>query len=507
MNILPEFLLHFADKIEAKWLMFNDLKNYKSAIHQKVQMDAIRKILKSEFFDAHYYRGTYQLKHLSDTGLAAYYLYIGFRQDHNPSAAFSGKGYYWLRPDVRKQDLNPLMHFIDYGCREGMKPYSVSELEALRINDDAIAEVEEMKKHGKVVLLLSHEMSLTGAPRALLNLAIILKKLGVESVFATLTPGDLEGEVERAGLKSRILMMSGMDKDSDFAEEIKRYISSFDMILFNTIVALPYVEYIKDLEITKACWIHDGSYGFSCSPYISQFANLFPLFDTIFVVGDYAKTIALSFSNYDIEMDNLIYGIDDHQRDERQHEEHEGVVMVLAGTVEERKGQDILLESLRLLKHDLLQQLRIYIIGKTINTSIYSALKDDKSGCLNILGVIPHEDVIKQFLQMDILLCPSLDDPMPIVCTEAMMLSKPVIVSDHTGTASFIHDEQNGYVVKAGNPQSLAAAITKAIHAKNKLLQMGRRARRIFEENFTNEMFENNVRKKILPLLSTEKSI
>lgn len=500
MNILPKFLLHLIDIVTAKYLINLKLRKYKTEINTKVRMSDIRLMLSSTYFDAKYYKTTYDIN-LEGISLAAHYTYIGFKHGHNPSSAFSNEGYYWLRPDVREHRMNPLLHYENYGFREGIKPISALDFEKMRITDIEIEEIKKIKEQKKVVLLLSHEMSLTGAPRALLNLAIILKKIGIEPVFATLFPGDLEVEVKRAGIKSKLLMMQSMNQDSAFSAEIKSYISSFDIILFNTIVALPLVENIKSLTLPKICWIHDGSYGFSCCPSSSRFASLYPLFDKIFVVGDYAKKIACSYGEKNIEMDILNYGIDDTRSEVHEQLGQDCVTMILAGTIEKRKGQDTLLDCLPLLSPEIIKQIKIYIIGGTIDTSIYYKLKNSKFNCLELLGIMPHKQVMKLFTKMDILLCPSLDDPMPIVCTEAMMLSKPIIVSDHTGTASFIHEGKNGYIVQAGDPKSLAEAITKAVEAKSELPSMGKRARKVFEDNFTNETFENNIKEKLLPFL------
>ena len=96
---------------------------------------------------------------------------------------------------------------------------------------------------------------------------------------------------------------------------------------------------------------------------------------------------------------------------------------------------------------------------------------------------------------------PSLDDPMPIVCTEAMMLSKPIIVSDHTGTASLIKEGESGFVVQAGNPQSLANAIKISVNNKEKLAAMGKQARTVFEQYFTNNIFRNQVKENVIRFL------
>lgn len=500
MNILPKFFSHLIDIVKAKCLINFRLRGYRDEIYSKVRMSDIKKIFSSTYFAAKYYKETYNLD-LNDLCLAAHYTYIGFKHGYNPSPFFSNDGYYCLRPDVRIHGINPLLHYLNDGFREGIKPITVSCFNEMRTSDPEIEEIKKIRKEKKIVLLLSHEMSLTGAPRALLNLAIILKRNGIEPVLATLFPGDLQAEVKRAGIIGKLLPMQCMNQDIAFSAKISEYISLFDLILFNTIVALPLVDNIKSLTIPKICWLHDGSYGFKGSPSSSRFASLYPLFDKIFVVGDYAKKIACSYGEKNIEMENLNYGIDDSHCEYQEQKEHDSVTMILAGSIEKRKGQDTLLDCLPLLGSDIIKQLKIYIIGGTIDTDIYCRLKNSKFNCLELLGVVPHEQVMSYFKKMDILLCPSLDDPMPIVCTEAMMLSKPIIVSDHTGTASFVDEGKNGYIVQAGVPESLAEAITKAVKAKSELPSMGKRARRVYEENFTNEIFEKNIKEKILSLL------
>ena len=177
------------------------------------------------------------------------------------------------------------------------------------------------------------------------------------------------------------------------------------------------------------------------------------------------------------------------------------VVMILAGSIEERKGQLVLLESLSLLSAEIMDQLEIYLIGSTLDENIETLLKESAYDCLKLMGVMQHNDLMALFEKMDILLCPSLDDPMPIVCTEAMMLSKPIIVSDCTGTASFINEGENGYIVKAGDAHSLALAIEKAVKSKILLPSLGEKARSVFDNNFTNEVFEQRIKEKLIPVI------
>lgn len=363
--------------------------------------------------------------------------------------------------------------------------------------------INEHRKHGKTILLMSHEMSLTGAPRALFNLALILKKNGFHVIFASSVHGPLEKiELVPSGIPFKLLSIPKTDSTYHISQSLKKYISSFDMILFNTIATIPLVEGIADVKIKKVCWIHEGSYGFKFSPYKSQFPILYRHFDKLFVVGDYARRIARSFGEKDIKMESLIYGIDDIPcSPQNKNIENEKVVMVLAGSIEERKGQQVLLDSLSLLSAEIIAQLDIYLIGNTLDKKIETLLRESAYDCLKLMGVMQHNHLLDLFKRMDILLCPSLDDPMPIVCTEAMMLSKPIIVSDCTGTASFINDGENGYIVKGGDAHSLALAIEKAVQSKKLLPALGEKARRVFESNFTNEAFEQRLKEKLIPVI------
>lgn len=371
------------------------------------------------------------------------------------------------------------------------------------ISEEELVCINEQRKHSKTILLFTHEMSLTGAPRALFNLSLVLKKNGFYVMIASLVPGPLEKEeLVPSGIPFILLNIPKIANTYCFSLNLKKYISSFDMILFNTIATLPIVEGIVDVNIKKVCWIHEGAYGFRCNPYKFQFPILYQQFDKLFVVGEYARGIACSYGEKKIIIENLIYGIDAIPYScQNGNRENKKVVMILAGSIEERKGQLVLLESLSLLSAEIMDQLEIYLIGSTLDKNIETLLKESAYDCLKLMGVMQHNDLMAFYEKMDILLCPSLDDPMPIVCTEAMMLSKPIIVSDCTGTASFINEGENGFIVKAGDAHSLALAIEKAVKSKNLLPSLGEKARSVFENNFTNEVFEQRIKEKLIPVI------
>ena len=93
------------------------------------------------------------------------------------------------------------------------------------------------------------------------------------------------------------------------------------------------------------------------------------------------------------------------------------------------------------------------------------------------------------YQKVDVIVCPSMEDPLPVVMTEGMMFYKPCIASDATGTAEFIADGENGFVVRAGDPIDLAEKMEWFINNKKNICTMGQAARRVYEENFRMENF------------------
>lgn len=187
----------------------------------------------------------------------------------------------------------------------------------------------------------------------------------------------------------------------------------------------------------------------------------------------------------------LLYGIPDvEMKVANKTLDNSKIKFLLPGTLSDRKGQLILLQALDFLSKKVREQIEIYIAGAAIEKKVEKAIKHCRYSCVKYVGELEHEQLLQLFANVDIALSPSLDDPMPIVCTEAMALEKGVIVSENTGTASFIENGKNGYKVPAGDPVALAEAIEKMVLYKEKLPILGKAARKIYDENFTMDILK-----------------
>lgn len=164
------------------------------------------------------------------------------------------------------------------------------------------------------------------------------------------------------------------------------------------------------------------------------------------------------------------------------------------GYIEWRKGQDILIDTLEQISDDDLDDSEFIFVGQD-SSVMAKGLKEriqDKD-YIKILGTVDRNKIHMLLEEVDVLICPSREDPMPTVCAEAMMHSVPCIVSDATGTSAYISDGFNGLVFKSEDIDALKGKILWCINHKDELAKMGDKARKVYEETFSIDVFERKL--------------
>jgi len=99
-------------------------------------------------------------------------------------------------------------------------------------------------------------------------------------------------------------------------------------------------------------------------------------------------------------------------------------------------------------------------------------------------GYVPPAERWNVLSSHDILILPSRWEGVPLVVIEAMALGKPVIVSEETGTSSYVREAQCGYLVQP-NPASICAGLIRAIETRDEWRGMGERGRAFAYQHLT----------------------
>lgn len=457
---------------------------------RKYSLERNKKVISaSRYFDAAWYTSHYP-EVQEDPAL--HFLEKGWKEGKDPSPSFSTSAYLSMYPDVCARQVNPLLHYELKGRKEKRTRCTTTKAKAWTLQDKDVLYVDTLRETSKPVLLISHELTLTGAPRALLYMAMTLQKKGMTPVILSLKEGPMETEIKSLGIHLFIIpLLYAQLRFQD--QKALHFLTKFDTILLNTLATVSLAEFLPEGTARKLLWLHEGSVTYQYYERFSCFPALFERFDHIYTVGKYAESFASQYVADKKKLDILLYGLPDESQHTDTKVTAEKVRFLLAGTLSKRKGHKVLLKSLKFLSKEMQNQIIIYLAGSPIERRILKKIRRTHYSCIKYLGELEHNKLLDVYQAVDVILCPSLDDPMPIACTEGMMFSKTAIVSDRTGTASLLKNGINSFIIPADDPKALADAICQAVAHRTELPEMGKAARHIFEQHFTLQCFEQKL--------------
>lgn len=351
--------------------------------------------------------------------------------------------------------------------------------------------VESKERKGKKILLLSTDLALGGPAIALFHGAKTLSRYGWQVVFGSM----LDGPLREMLLAENIPVIVDPNLQIETMKE-SGWTSSFSLIFCNAINYYVFLSQ-RDVRIPTIWWLHDSSFFYDgVNKTVLRNLDLTNL--KIFSVGPVPRE-AIQTIVPDIETENLIYGVEECQKRRIEKEEqNEKVRFVTIGYIEWRKGQDILLKAIRRLPEKVRKQSDFCLVGQ--NTSLMAGhLKREIESMpeVRMTGTMGREGIEGILNGADVLICPSREDPMPTVAAEAMMYGVLCIVSDAAGTAAYIQNGVNGFIFQKENDEELSDKMRWCVEHKKELGDMGKRSRKIFDQQFSMEVFNKNLIKII----------
>jgi glycosyltransferase involved in cell wall biosynthesis len=169
-------------------------------------------------------------------------------------------------------------------------------------------------------------------------------------------------------------------------------------------------------------------------------------------------------------------------------------VILFVGSIEYRKGIDILLKAFYMVKKEFPDWI-IKIIGPITSTE-YKYFLEKLIDFLNLnnrvifLGYLTDKELVKEFLNASIFVLPSRQESFGIATVEAAFFGKPIISSD-VGAAEYILDNgKAGLLCRKDDVQCLAEAL--------KIMMSSKELR---------AMFSKIIKLRYLKLFSWEKNI
>jgi glycosyltransferase involved in cell wall biosynthesis len=160
-------------------------------------------------------------------------------------------------------------------------------------------------------------------------------------------------------------------------------------------------------------------------------------------------------------------------------------VFVAAGQLVHRKGYDIAVNALGLLKKKTAASFRLLILGDGPERRALEALSrtNGVEQEVTVVGWQEPDEVRRILSESHVFVHPARQDPFPVAVLEAMASGLPVLGSDAAGSVrDRVVPGRNGFIHARGDAEALADQMLKVLSHRHVTAEMARAARSTAEE-------------------------
>ncbi len=158
-----------------------------------------------------------------------------------------------------------------------------------------------------------------------------------------------------------------------------------------------------------------------------------------------------------------------------------------------RKGQDLARSAVTRLPAELRDLIRIDLYGESLGDAYSEHLLRDLPEGMNYRGLLEPDAYRDALLSCHAVLIPSRDDTLPVVSLDALGCARVLMCTPTTGTASYIENGRSGFVAERADEEAIGEMLASAIACRGEWPEIGERGREVFERNFSRSRFEQHV--------------
>lgn len=430
-------------------------------------------IAKSKYFNRRWY-----LKHYPDVASSGidpvkHYLRYGWREGRNPGPNFNTREYLRNNEDVRAANINPLLHYEKNGKYEASRIISIQHCNSVLYAICRLYRWLRPSRRLRNILMISHELTYTGAPLSLLKSAQILKDAGYKITLVSLKDGPLGAEFVNIG---RVIITPSLDK-------ICRIAANADVAIVNTLVPYDAYNMLKDL-LPTIWWVREPVETLERNTFMkSVFMNA----TNVYTMSPFSRD---EFLKYNSAVRVIKHGLDDYYAGSVSFPRRPTFAVV--GTICHRKGQDVFIDAVKKLPSKIRNRARFIIVGKV-------SISDAAFQQMNIpdyIDVMPEISDVGRMMDfysnVSCVVVPSRREPTSRTALESMMMGRPVIMSDRVG-AKYLLNGRNGVIFENENSAQLSKILAKMIDSPSAIRNMEKWSRRAYLENNAISVYRRNL--------------
>ncbi len=347
------------------------------------------------------------------------------------------------------------------------------------------------------ILVVTHNLNFEGAPIFIFELARYLaEQSGISVKVVSPLEGPLRGRFEEAGLKPEIwdasAFMTARNPDEFHAAlrtlAASRQWGDVDLFLCNTLMDFWAVHLAAHLKIPCALYIHESIPVKKFFQMLRLPVPVLPLAEETLKLA--TRVVYTAKATRDIHEEHnhhdnfrTLASWVDIERIERFAAAHskealrrkhglplDKKLVVNIGSVCERKGQHIFVRGIDQLNKELptlfagQPPVEFLIIGGRAGLYQEALEQDIELLGLKNVRIIPETPDIYDFYRLaDILVCTSFEESFPRVLLEAMAFRLPIVSTDVNGIPEMLVNNDEAYLVAAGDPAKLVHALKQAL--------------------------------------------
>jgi glycosyltransferase involved in cell wall biosynthesis len=331
-----------------------------------------------------------------------------------------------------------------------------------------------------IVFLITHEISNTGAPIALLNLQKFYKKNNITTVLLN--------------------MKELNDKDVVFFVKKKSYeLNCNPIVICNTLTCYDLVKTFSNTNIPIYWYIHewiDEKYNLQHNYYYIKDLNLFNSVVPIFICKKSYENFKnqvpiLNFNSLIIYNGISLESIEEKRvsTPEKNFLKNENdIIISIIGRIDERKNQKKFINDVFTKIIDKYTNVKLMLVGSDslyMSNELCDSYKDNIFFIGNVNNSIPYINM------SDIIVSYSINEVLPLNIIESFYCSKPVVSTDVGGVSEIINHEEDGYLFEVNDKNKCFDLLSKLIEDKHLREKIGNAAHETFLKKFVDNIALN----------------
>lgn len=379
--------------------------------------------------------------------------------------------------------------------------------------------LQALQKGKEPITLISHEFSLSGAPKLVADLALSLQSHGYAPRVIGLTDGPMRLELERKGIPAYVL-----NRQSRIRELLSLlFLLCFRVrgkVIANSLMSWPFLMSLMLLCPWKrpVWYIHEsftptgvlGGIRGRIANWLIKASKVFPL--RLWFGSDGTRK---AWTYTGLPKGDVMYwsGIPKQEKKrvkggvpEKGSKLHS---LLAVGTPSIRKGTHFLIKAfLKCLQENRIpKDTSLTIVGflnsshptfVSLSDSILEAINSEFKDNFHFVTAVESHALEPFFQKADLFIQPSLQECLPLALLTAMSMGLPIITTDVDGCAEAIDDRKTGYVCAPFDIEGLANAIEEAVNHPEQSWEYGRQAQEMFNRKFSLEVTEKTLLNELI---------